>query len=111
MVGKIDKTPQLNMFQTPLKQFIKDKHELVLLSQKIDWDKLEQELSVYYCTDNGRPSVPIRTIAGIVILKRVYDQSDESILDRWVENPYWQFFCGEVCFQHNALEMLDPKKY
>ena len=100
MVGKIDKTPQLNMFQTPLKQFIKDKHELVLLSQKIDWDKLEQELSVYYCTDNGRPSVPIRTIAGIVILKRVYDQSDESILDRWVENPYWQFFCGEVCFQH-----------
>lgn len=100
MVGKIDKTPQLNIFQTPLKQFIKDKHELVLLSRKIDWAKLEQALSVYYCTDNGRPGVPIRTISGILILKRVYNQSDESVLDRWVENPYWQFFCGEVCFQH-----------
>jgi IS5 family transposase len=61
---------------------------------------LESELSVYYCEDNGRPSIPIRTIAGIVLLKRIYDQSDESILDRWVENPYWQYFCGEVYFCH-----------
>jgi len=100
MVGKIDKTPQLDMFQIPLKQFIKENHELVLLSRKIDWDNLGKELSVYYCTDNGRPGVPIRTIAGIVILKRVFNESDESVLDRWVENPYWQFFCGEVYFQH-----------
>ena len=41
-----------------------------------------------------------RTIAGIVLLRRIFDESDESILDRWVENPYWQYFCGEVYFQH-----------
>lgn len=100
MIGKIDKTPQLEMFKTPLKHFIKENHQLVCLSNKIPWDELEFELSVYYCKDNGRPSVPIRTIAGILILKRMFNESDESVLDRWVENPYWQYLSGEVYFQH-----------
>ena len=100
MIGKIDKTPQLEMFKTPIKHFIKENHELVLLTHKISWDNLEQELSEYYCVDNGRPSIPIRTIAGILILKRMFNESDESVLDRWVENPYWQYLCGEVYFQH-----------
>lgn len=100
MIGKIDKNPQLEMFKVPLKHFINQGHELVLLSRKINWEQLESELKVYYCEDNGRPSIPIRTIAGIVLLKRIYDQSDEGVLDRWVENPYWQYFCGEVYFCH-----------
>lgn len=100
MIGKIDKNPQLEMFKVPLKHFINQGHELVLLSRKINWEQLESELKAYYCEDNGRPSIPIRTIAGIVLLKRIYDQSDEGVLDRWVENPYWQYFCGEVYFCH-----------
>ena len=100
MIKKIDKTPQLEMFKTPLEHFIKENHQLVLLSKRIDWDSLEDNLSKYYCIDNGRPSVPIRTIAGILILKRMFNESDESVLDRWVENPYWQYFCGEVYFQY-----------
>jgi transposase, IS5 family len=100
MIGKIDKTPQLDLFKTPLKQFIKNNHELVLLTSKMDWDKLERDISVYYCSDNGRPCIPIRTIVGVLILKRIYNESDESVLERWVENPYWQYFCGEVNFQH-----------
>jgi len=100
MIGKIEKNPQLEMFKVPLKHFIKENHELVLLSKKINWEQLESELSIYYCDDNGRPCIPIRTIAGIVLLKRIFDESDESVLDRWTENPYWQYFCGEVYFQH-----------
>ena len=100
MIGKIEKYPQLEMFKVPLKHFIKEEHELVLLSKKIDWDQLDKDLSIYYCDDNGRPAIPIRTIAGIILLRRMFDESDESILDRWVENPYWQYFCGEVYFQH-----------
>lgn len=100
MIGKIEKNPQLEMFKVPLKHFINENHELVLMTRKINWEQLESGLSVYYCEDNGRPSIPIRTIAGIVLLKRIYDQSDESVLDRWVENPYWQYFCGEVYFCH-----------
>jgi IS5 family transposase len=100
MIGKIDKTPQLEMFKIPIIHFIKENHELVLLSKKIDWDQLETSLGVYYCEDNGRPGIPIRTIVGIILLRRMFDESDESILDRWVENPYWQYFCGEVYFQY-----------
>jgi len=100
MIGKIDKTPQLEIFKVPLKHFIKEDHELILLSKKIDWEQLETSLGIYYCNDNGRRSIPIRTIAGIILLRRMFDESDESILDRWVENPYWQYFCGEVYFQH-----------
>jgi len=100
MISKIEKTPQLELFKTPLQQFIKKSHELVLLSKKIDWDQLESDLSVYYCEDNGRPGVPIRTIAGVLVLRRIFDESDESVLDRWIENPYWQYFCGEVYFNH-----------
>ena len=24
-----------------------------------------------------------------------YDLSDEALCDRWVENPYFQYFCGD----------------
>ena len=89
------------MFQVPLKQFINESHELVVLSKKIDWESLEKDLRVYYCEDNGRPGVPIRLIVGIIILRRMFSQSDESVLDRWVENPYWQYFTGEVYFRHD----------
>lgn len=89
------------MFKIPLEHFIKKSHDLVVLSQKIDWDAMEENLGKYYCLDNGRPGIPIRTIAGILILKRMFDESDESVLDRWVENPYWQYFCGEVYFQYD----------
>jgi len=100
MLGKTDKTPQLNIFKIPLNLYIRPDHELCLLSKKIDWDKLEEEFSQYYCSDNGRPSIPIRKIVGVVLLKRVYNQSDESVVERWQENPYWQYFCGETYFQH-----------
>ncbi|MFC0269832.1 transposase, partial [Kushneria aurantia] len=34
------------------------------------------------------------------MLKHLYGLSDREVLDRWVENPYWQFFCGETLFRH-----------
>ena len=106
MIGKTDKTPQLDIFKTPLTQFINHKHELCLLSKMIDWDKVEEDFSQYYCVENGRPSIPIQKIIGIILLKRVYNQSDESVVERWIENPYWQYFCGETNFQHQ--QPFDP---
>lgn len=101
MIGKTDKTPQLNIYQVPLLQFINKEHELYILAERINWDELEQDLSEYYCLDNGRPSIPIRKIVGVILLKRMFNMSDESVVDRWRENPYWQHFCGEVNFQHH----------
>lgn len=106
MIGKTDKQPQLNIFKTPLNQFIDPNHELCLLSKNIDWEKVEEDFSQYYCVDNGRPSIPIRKIVGVILLKRVYNLSDEGVVERWMENPYWQYFCGETCFQHK--QPFDP---
>ena len=39
-------------------------------------------------------------MAGLFILKHMHDLSDEALCARWVENPYYQFFCGEVVFRH-----------
>ena len=101
MIGKTDKSPQLHMYQVPIIQFINKEHELYQLSERINWDEIEQDLTEYYCVDNGRPSIPIRKIVGVVLLKRMFNESDESVVDRWKENPYWQHLCGEVNFQHN----------
>ncbi len=71
MVGKQDKAPQLSIFDTPLKRFINLEHELCILSHQIDWDSIEEEFSVYY-SETGRPSVPIRRMVGLLLLKHIY---------------------------------------
>ena len=108
MVGKQDKTPQLNIFDTPLERFINLEHELCILSGQIDWDSVEREFSVYY-SEIGRPSVPIRRMLGLLLLKHIYNLSDEAIVDRWIENPYWQYFSGEKVFQ--TQKPFDPTEF
>ncbi len=76
MIGKPDKTPQLNMYKVPLLRFINKDHELYILTERINWDELEQDLSEYYCVNNGRPSIPIRKIVGVILLKRMLKYKD-----------------------------------
>lgn len=106
MIGKINKSPQLDIFKVPLVQFINKEHELCVLSGQIDWQSVEDEFRIFYCPDNGRPSIPIRKIVGVLLLKMMFNHSDESVVDRWKENPYWQYFCGETFFQHE--KPFDP---
>jgi IS5 family transposase len=108
MVGKQNKTPQLNIFDTPIERFINLEHELCILSKQIDWDSIGKEFSVYY-SEIGRPSVPIRRMIGLLLLKHIYNLSDEAIVDRWIENPYWQYFSGEKVFQ--TQKPFDPTEF
>jgi len=108
MVGKQSKTPQLSIFDTPLKRFINLEHELCILSRQIDWDSIEQEFAIYF-SEIGRPSVPIRRMVGLLLLKHIYNLSDEAIVDRWIENPYWQYFSGEKVFQ--MQKPFDPTEF
>ncbi len=108
MVGKQNKTPQLSIFDTPLERFINLEHELCILSKRIDWDYVEKEFSVYF-SEIGRPSVPIRRMVGLLLLKHIYNLSDEAIVDRWIENPYWQYFSGEKVFQ--IQKPFDPTEF
>ena len=45
-------------------------------------------------------------MAGLLYLQHAYRLSDEAVLARWVENPYYQHFTGEVFFQHRPP--IDP---
>src|SRR5688572_17008341 len=56
---------------------------------------------VVYVENNGRPGVPIRVIAGLHYLKYLENESDESVVEKFCENPYWQYFCGFKTFQHD----------
>jgi IS5 family transposase len=48
----------------------------------------------------GQPPKPTRLMAGLLYLKHTFALSDEEVVARWVENAYWQYFCGETYFQH-----------
>lgn len=99
MKGKIKPQDQIELFKSRLDNMIDIEHQLCVLAREIDWNWIDQEFSDLYA-DQGRPSVPVRTMVGMLLLKHLYDQSDESVLARWVENPYWQYFTGETHFQH-----------
>jgi len=108
MIGKTDKNPQLNVFRTPLVSVINMKHELVELAQRIDWVSVEKDFEPYY-SEMGRPAVPVRKMVGCMLLKQMYSLSDESFVDRWIENPYMQYFCGETYFQFE--KPFDPSEF
>jgi transposase, IS5 family len=91
---------QEDMFRERLDSIINMSHRLVKLSRIIRWDSLESAVSKHYCLDNGRPGGSVRLMMGLLILKDILGQSDESVCERWVENPYWQYFCGEEFFKH-----------
>ena len=92
-----------DLFRSRLDQIIDLKHALVKLAQAIDWRFLEGEFGAVYTDGPGSPPLPTRLMAGLAILKHTYDLSDEVLCERWIENPYYQFFCGEEFFQHELV--------
>jgi IS5 family transposase len=91
---------QGDLYRARLESIIDPRHELVKLAGKVDWSRLQEDLSVYYCPDNGRPGGSIRLMAGLQMLKDMKGLSDEEVCAVWRENPYMQHFCGEEFFQH-----------
>lgn len=107
MLGKNPKK-QPELFRPMLVDFIDDKHELVLLSEKIDWDYFEKEFSPLY-SKTGNPSHPIRFMVGCLLLKHLYNLGDETLASAWIMNPYMQYFCGRVFFEHQFP--CDPSNF
>ena len=83
-----------------LEEIIDMNHKLVKLSKLIDWKRLEEIFSKYYHPSYGRPAKSVRLMVGLHFLKYMYDLSDEEVVERWKENPYWQYFTGEDRFQY-----------
>ena len=93
---------QSDLFRSRLDQILNLDHPLAKLAARVDWRFLEARFGEAYEDIAGRPPLPTRLMAGLAILKHTYDLSDEGLCERWVENPYYQYFCGEEFFQHEA---------
>jgi IS5 family transposase len=91
---------QKDLFRPALDQIIDLGHPLVRLAQEIDWSFLEQRFASVCEAGPGQPPLPARLVAGLFILKHTHSLSDEALCARWLENPYYQYFCGEQVFRH-----------
>src|SRR5215469_11661085 len=91
---------QQDLLRSRLDQIVDPRHPLVKLARQIDWRFLEQRFGESYTDHPGRPPLPTRLMAALAILKHTHDLSDEVLCERWLENPYYQLFCGEEFFCH-----------
>lgn len=91
---------QLHLFQSRLSNLLSPNHPLIQLSKFIDWDSLEKEFENLFVEQIGQPAKPVRLVVGIMMLQHMYGISDENIVYRWIENAYWQYFCGYEYIQH-----------
>ena len=94
------------LFINRLDELINLKHPLVRLAGLIDWTEIESTFAVSFTSGRGRPALPPRLVAGLLYLQHTFDASDEAVVNTWVENPYWQYFCGETYLQTEAP--IDP---
>ncbi|WP_353408373.1 IS5 family transposase [Roseomonas mucosa] len=91
---------QADLLRPRLVDMIDGRHELVRLAGLIDWPWFEREWAGFFPAGEGRPATHPRLVAGLMYLQHAFNLSDEAVLARWVENPYFQHFTGETCFQH-----------
>jgi len=91
---------QKDLLRPALDQIIDMGHPLVRLAGEIDWSFLDQRFSAVCAPGPGQPGLPTRLVAGLFILKHMHSLSDEALCARWIENPYYQYFCGELSFCH-----------
>ncbi len=94
-----------DLFRERLDAIIDMRHGLVRLAGLMPWSDFDESFGKFF-KSTGRPAKPTRLMVGLHYLKHIYDLSDEEVVERWVENPYHQFFCGFEFFQHTMP--IDP---
>ena len=82
------------LFRNRLSKDLNPKHPLMLLNRLIDWESLEGLFGHIYVSKKGQPRKPIRLMLGLLMLQHTEGLSDEEVVKKWIENPYWQYFCG-----------------
>jgi IS5 family transposase len=89
-----------DLFRARLDQILDRTHPLYILANQIAWSVFDDKFGSTYIENKGRPGKPTRLMVGLHYLKHTFNESDESVLDRFLENPYWQYFCGFAYFHH-----------
>jgi len=88
------KQPQDQLFKNRLSDELNPEHELIQLGKAIPWDQIQSDVEPLFTEGQSRPPLPARLATGLMILQHIYNVSDEEVVRVWVENPYWQAFCG-----------------
>ena len=98
-MGKPRDNRQKDLLRPALDEIIDPGHALVRLAREIDWEFLDSRFGSVCRSGPGQPPLASRLVAGLLILKHMHDLADEVLCARWLENPYYQYFCGEESFQ------------
>src|ERR1017187_6407027 len=89
---------QTSFLMPSLGEQLDPRQPLKQLADTLPWAEFEQAFGKYY-SDEGRPAKPVRLMVGLLLLKQMFNQGDETVVAGWVQNPYWQYFCGMTDFQ------------
>ncbi len=95
-----------SLFQAHFRQILNPQNPLFQLADAIDWERFDIAFADFYSEELGAPAKATRLMVGLHYLKYTFNESDESVVERWIENPYWQYFCGFTHMQHEAP--IDP---
>lgn len=89
---------QTSFLMPTLAQQLDPRQALKQLAEAIPWSEFERAFGKFYSPE-GRPAKPVRLMVGLLLLKQMFNQGDETVVAAWVQNPYWQYFCGMSEFQ------------
>src|SRR5215210_3010977 len=96
MLSKKVNSLQLGFYST-FEEQLSHRHPLYIMAHQIQWQIFEQAFAKYY-SDEGRPAKPIRLMVSLLMLKHIRNLSDESVVEQWMENIYYQYFSGEKSY-------------
>ena len=102
MLSKPKNTSQLGFFIRFEDQLNQD-HPLFQLPNIIQWQVFEDAFSKHFSATMGAPAKPIRLMISLSILKQLHNLSDESIVEQWSENAYYQYFGENKDLNQNNL--------
>jgi IS5 family transposase len=97
MLNRPKDSSQISFYST-FEEQLDHTHGLYKLAHAINWQIFEENFSKHYSVSMGRPAKPIRLMTALLILKQLRNLSDESVVEQWAENAYFQYFCGEKFF-------------
>ena len=100
MVPKQVSQSQLSFYST-FEEQLSHRHPLYILANQIRWNVFEEAFTPLY-SEEGRPGKPIRLMVSLLMLKHVRNLSDESVVEQWFENIYYQYFSGEKTYACGA---------
>jgi len=98
MQSKLSTSSQISFLLPTLAEQLDPRQPLKQLAEAIPWSEFESAFGKFYSPE-GRPAKPVRLMVGLLLLKQMFNQGDETVVAAWVQNPYWQYFCGMNEFQ------------